>query len=115
MLAIDPLHRCKRAWRVAEGERIDHVERLAQSTERVRTVAAVLGDGRGDERVRHLEHQRPRAAAEQHGDLAVNLPGDAAGPEEAVLRRRWWRVDRGQYASSPLARSAAPPHANGSV
>ena len=33
-----------------------------------------------DERVRRLHQQRPRAA-EQHGDLAMHLPGDALGPK----------------------------------
>ena len=78
------LHNRYRVWRVGEGERVDGIERVTQSAERIRAVATVVGHRGSDQRMRDLQQQRPRTAAKQYRDFAVDQPGDTARPEQAV-------------------------------
>ena len=47
-------------------------------------VVAVVGHARHRQRVQRLDHQRPQTA-HQHGRVAVQAPGQAAGAEESEV------------------------------
>ena len=83
--ALDAAHRRQRLGGATEHDRQGQLERSNQPLQRLLLEAAVLGDAGGDQRMGHLQEQRP-AAAEQQDRLAVHPPGDAVGREKACRR-----------------------------
>ena len=86
---VDPGGGRDRLLVIAERQRHHRADGRAQARDPrggTASKAAVLVDGRGNERVRELEEDGPSPAHDHH-DLAVDGPADAAGPGPAHARR----------------------------
>jgi hypothetical protein len=70
----------------AERHQIERPQRAHEPAPKVAVIAGMLGDTRGDERVRNLEQDRRTAAQQRRHRGVAQAPDQAVGSEIAVAR-----------------------------
>ena len=109
---VQPRDLCPGRGRRAVHDPQVRAERPGQAAPRVGAEVGVLGDALGDERVRDLEQERPRAGTEEERRLAVVAPAGGARAVEAIAGIACRGLGQGQRS---LGRRPTTHHAAGNT
>lgn len=110
---VDPVGGRSRLRLGTERDRVGEQERALQPPPRIAFVEAGLASTGDHERMRRL-HEHSSGAAEENRDLAMDLPRDRAGPEEAeVAHGAAMLAPRAGHRRFQTGQSAPPDHDEG--